>query len=755
MSRKVRVMHHLPRLAVWLALASAAALVGTRAAAQDRPPREKRRWAVTAATSPVTVDGVLDEPAWSDALRLELAYEVRPGENIPAPVTTEMMITYDRSRLLVAFVAHDPDPSQIRAHFTDRDQAWEDDIVQVVLDTFNDGRRAYEFTCNPLGVQTDAINDDAGGSYDESWDAIWASAGRITAAGYQVEMAIPFNQIRFQPGGGEQVWGVDGVRSWPRRDTHHIGLWPRDRGANTYLGQADTIVGFAGVTPGRNLELAPTLTASRTDRREDFPHGPLESGPVETEVGLTGRWGVTPSVTLSAAANPDFSQVEADALQLEVNQQFALFYPEKRPFFLEGVDYFSTPIQLLHTRSIADPSAALKVTGRQGPHTFGLFSAEDQITNLLVPGVEGSVEGSFDLNTIDTVGRYRRDVGAGSTVGAMLTDREGGGYFNRVVSLDARWRPNDADSLTLDLAGSATRYAEEMIAELGLPRGEIRDHAASASYRHSVRDWAVFASLIDRGEDFRADLGFVSQVGFRRVTGGAERHWWGEPGDPFNWLGLTASLRYAEDQDGNLLERWAGAWLSYEGPLESSAGVGLYADTVVFREVAFDRLSADLYFEMRPIADLEVELFAAYGDAIDYAEVRPGTSTLVEPELSYRLGRHLSLELAHSFSALDVDGGRLFEAYASEARVVYQLNRSALVRLILQRSDIRRSPELHTEPVEPRTRDLLAQLLLSYKVNPQTVVFLGYSDGRAGDSELPLTRTDRTFFVKLGYAWLW
>jgi hypothetical protein len=233
--------------------------------AQD-PALEKVPHVVPRATSEVAIDGVIDEQAWRDALTLELKYEVRPGENTEPPVRTTVFVTYDENRVLAAFRAFDDEPEKIRARFRDRDHIRGDDWVGIILDTFNDERRAYEFWVNPLGVQTDGIYSEgrrAGGggrNFDQSWDAIWHSAGRLTDFGYEVEMAIPFNQIRFQGIDGPQIWGFDATRSWPRSDRVHIGLFPRERGANSYLAQEDKLIGFEGGSPGRNLELVPTLT---------------------------------------------------------------------------------------------------------------------------------------------------------------------------------------------------------------------------------------------------------------------------------------------------------------------------------------------------------------------------------------------------------------------------------------------------------------------------------------------------------------
>ena len=213
-------------MVTWRAIAFVPLLMAATPSARAEPGSPDQPYEVTRATSEIIIDGAIDEPAWDDALTLELKYEVQPGENIPPPVRTQVLITYDEHRVLVAFRAFDPDPARIRARFRDRDHAWQDDWVGIVLDTFNDERRAYEFISNPLGVQTDAINDNVTNRYDIAWDAIWESAGRLTDFGYEVEIGIPFNQLRFQNLDGPQVWGVDAMRSYPRVERHHIGLFP-------------------------------------------------------------------------------------------------------------------------------------------------------------------------------------------------------------------------------------------------------------------------------------------------------------------------------------------------------------------------------------------------------------------------------------------------------------------------------------------------------------------------------------------------
>ena len=294
----------------------------------------------------IRIDGVMDEPAWENATIIGVDTETRPGENTPAPVETTAYLIEDGRSLYIAFDARDPDPDAIRAYLRDRDNAFSDDSVGVVLDTYGDERYAFIFMVNALGVQMDMTNDEINGNEDTSWDAIWDSAGKITANGYVVEMEIPLSQLRFPDTQEAKTWGVDAVRFYPRSNRHRFANNPLDRNRNCYLCQLGKMEALEGVEPARDLEVTPTLTGIRTETTDDPGTVPLDDDGADVEGGLTVRWGITPDLTANLAINPDFSQVEADVAQLEVNNQFALFFPEKRPFFLEGADYFNTPVQL-------------------------------------------------------------------------------------------------------------------------------------------------------------------------------------------------------------------------------------------------------------------------------------------------------------------------------------------------------------------------------------------------------------------------
>jgi hypothetical protein len=713
---------------------------------------------VPRAASPVRIDGVLDEAAWANAVVIPVDIEFRPGENTPAPVETACLLTYDDRALYAAFRAADPRPAEIRAHLSDRDQAHRDDNVGILLDTFNDQRRGFEFFVNPLGVQMESsVTDISGGneSEDESWDAIWESAGRITADGYEVEIAIPFTTLRFVGGDAEKVWGFAAVRNHPRSVRAGYVSMPVERTRNCWVCQWGKIVGFEGIRPGRNLELDPTVTGQRTEALadEDDITSPLVTDST-AEVGVSARWGVTPNLSLNAAVNPDFSQVEADAARLDVNTRFALFYPEKRPFFQEGADFFGTPLDAVYTRTVADPSWGVKLTGKPGAQAVGVFVARDAVTNLVFPSNQGSEGDSLDQPATAGVVRYRRDLGESSTVGVLATDREGESYANRVAGVDAVFRLGTTDSVELQLLGSRTRYPDQLAADHGQPQGEFDGSAFHLEYSHETRDWGAWLELEDLSEGFRADLGFIPRVDVRGGEAGVQRVWWREGGSWFTRIATGAEVSRVEDHTGRLTDQEAQLFLNYEGPLQSTGIVELVRAKEYFDGVTYDLDQGFFFVNVRPTGDVTCSIRVSGGDAIDYENSRPATQLRIGPEGTLNVGRHLFFGAEHELEELHVEGGRLYRANLSQLKAVYQFNVRTFVRVILHRLDVRRDPALYVDAADARTERLFAQLLFSYKINPQTVFFLGTSDTRDGTELIDMTTTNRTVFVKLGYAWL-
>ncbi|ANM30148.1 hypothetical protein ABI59_12050 [Acidobacteria bacterium Mor1] len=742
----------------------------------------------------IEIDGKLDDAAWENALVLELPYEVWPGDNTEAPVRTVALLAYDGDSLYAGFRAHDPEPDKIRARISDRDRAFQDDFVGIVVDTFNDERRAYEFFSNALGVQMDLIQDDVNNNEDASWDAIWTSAGHVNETGYEVEMAIPYTSLRFQRGDGEQIWGLDLVRIYPRDRRRTLALNSRDRDINCYLCQVAKIAGFDGAEPGKNLEIVPTVTALRSDSIDSFPEGELTEGDPDYEPGITARWGMTPNLTLSGTVNPDFSQVEADVAQLNVNEQFALFFPERRPFFLEGADFFDTPFRAVNTRSVADPEWGGKLTGKEGKNAIGTFIARDNPRGgsvSLIPGSQQSRAIVLDGGVDAGVFRYRRDLPGNATLGGLVTAREGADYHNRVVGIDGLLRPTEKDRIAFQFLSSSTRYPDQIVADFnaGLEgasqpdlvsdlfqqNGSFSDRAMLISYRHSVRDWSARANYVDYGENFRADLGFIPQVNFRQAVFGGDYTFWQDDEDSkIVFYRVGGDWDQAEDQQGRLIERESEGWFQFSGPLQSFFFFGGGERERVYNTVSFDQSFVSAFYEIRPTGDLYVNVDFAYSDREDrsfvtvdsgLAPARQGSEYRWSSTVAYNLGRHLKVDLFHNHRELGLPQGTAFEADLTELRAVYQFNVRTFIRAIIQRGDVDFDPSLYPACTNGSTEDDglcpqdesrtgLGQFLFSYKLNPQTALFLGYNEQRLGLDDSDFVRTDRTFFLKIGYAWV-
>jgi hypothetical protein len=704
----------------------------------------------------ITVDGVIDAGEWGAAKPIELAFETFPGNNVPPRVRTEAFLAYDDKTLYVGFRAHDPNPAAIRAHLTDRDRAYSDDFIGIAVDTFNDERRAFEFFVNPLGVQMDLTNNDLTGNEDDSWDAIWASAGKIHSDRWEVEMAIPFSQLRFKASADEvQTWGLDIVRIYPREQRYRIGLHAQNRDRSCYVCQMSKLTGFRGLKPGRNIEISPTVTTQRTDARSDMGQ-PLRQGSFDTEPGVTAKWGITPNVTLNGTINPDFSQVEADSAQLDINTTFALFFNEKRPFFLEGADFFETPFTAVYTRTIAAPDWGAKVTGKEGNHGGGLFFAKDAFTNLLLPGSQGSSLTTIDEANVAGVLRYRHDLGKNANFGALFTTRSAGDYSNRVGGIDGYWRVTEADTLRGQLLTSSTEYPLEVQQEFE-QKGSLSDLAYFAQYTHSTRNWWWRASLEEAGEDFRADSGFMPRVGYQMGLAQLEHVWWPRDDQKTWWTRIFYGGDYDRTEEvatGEVLEEELETWLGIGGPKQSYVNIDVGTRNRFFNGRSFDgEKFINLFGEFTPHKRIYTSLQINAGDTIDFANTRPADRLRVQPHVRLRATRHLEVQLTHTNERLDVDGGRLFTANLTEMRAMYQFTTRMFVRALLQYTDIKRDPSLYTFSVEERSKLLFPQLLFSYKVNPQTVLFVGYSSTRIGSDQIDVTEADRTLFVKIGYAW--
>ena len=451
-----------------------------------------------------SIDGVLSDDEWASAVTFTLEHQTQPGDNVPPTERTEVRLGYDAEHLYLAVRAWDSDASAIRARVTRRDDIAGDDYVTIHLDTYDDRRRAYVFAFNPLGIQSDGIynegvstgrNFDA--NIDRTWDGVLRSKGAVTEDGFVIEAAIPFSTLRFA-GGADRQWGLH-VQRWIARKAENVSWQPLARESASLLTQMGAIAGLREVRGQQRLELQPTLVSSLTSERRP---GDRYVRLGDADPGLTANFAVTPNLALAGTLNPDFSQIEADVPQIEVNQRFPLFYPEKRPFFYEGGQFFRSPgaLTFVNTRQIVDPDWGAKLTGKIGRNTVGALVASDAAPGLQVP----SSSPTYEDNASVLVGRYQRDFLANSTIGGFVTDRRFAGDRNTVFAVDGQIRL-PLNTIGFQVAGSSTASG---------PNSDTGS-ATYVWYDHVGRHFRLFVNDQRLTDDYESDVGFVRRTGFR------------------------------------------------------------------------------------------------------------------------------------------------------------------------------------------------------------------------------------------------
>jgi hypothetical protein len=706
--------------------------------------------------------------------------QFQPGDGAPVSQETWAYLSYDDKNLYVVFVCKD-DPAKIRAHLTKREDFFVtdstrgssigDDFVSVNIDTFLDRRRAYVFISNPLGIQRDGIYGVGRGT-DITFDAVWESEGRLTADGYVVRFAIPFKSLRFQDA-PTQKWGIALGRIIPR--TNEITFWPYiTRRVEGLVQQCATLEGIEGIPLGRNIQLIPhsELTSGRfLDDRATVPHG-FQSGR-EAAFGLDGKFVFREAITLDVAVNPDFSQVETDEPQPTANQRFEVFYPERRPFFLENAVLFQShdvhgglnlvdPLRsnLFFSRRVADPQVGARLTGRAGAWTFGALATDDRR-----PGaIRAFGDSTFGDRAAVGVARVQREFGKQSSVGILATSRDFGPSASRVVSIDGRiklspkWVLNGQGirTFTTTLDG-ARRSGPGYLLEL---------------YRTDKR-WTYTARYQDRSPDFATELGYIDRVDVRQV------------GQHLNWRSGArkgSAMETVASFDGRLNWDRQGTLQDASGAI--SVGAILPRQTVVrlvasqarerYQGLDFDRRRLGATFTTQWLSwlaasgthfwDAPINYHPAGGRAPFLTTGREERLTVIlKPSTRFRLEQTYLYDGARARARGTTDGvpprGRIFGDHVFRTRVHYQFNRELSVRGIFDY----RSLGADTSLIELQPEKRLApDVLLTYLLNPGTALYVGFSDRyenlRLGpDGEVPIrtssarTSTSRQFFVKLSY----
>lgn len=690
------------------------------------------------------IDGVMSEGEWKGAARVELGFQVQPGDNAPPSEATEVSLASDREHLYLAFHAFDSNPSAVRARVTRRDDVYNDDYVAVYLDTYDDRRRAYVLYFNPLGIQADGIITGGnlattGGEVEDlTWDGIYTSKGAITKDGYIVEAAIPFKSLRFQAGKGKR-WGLH-IGRFVARKAERIYWQPISRDRSELLAQMGTVSGLDDVYTGRTLDLIPTLTASINGEREAFPlmpSGARLNSVNRLEPGLTATYTITPNLTLSAAINPDFSQIEADVPQIDVNQRFPLFFPERRPFFLEGAETFSSPglLTFVNTRQIVDPDWGVKLTGKIGKNTIGILSASDR-----APGFQRLQPTSLDFgkNAQFNILRYQRDILRNSRVGAFFTDHRFAGTTNTVAAVDGQILFRDVNTIGFQFGHSRSRGTD------GNMRGGV---ATYAWYEHRGRHWRVLLRDNKITSDYRAQAGFVRRTGFHLNSGNfgyefqKEKSWW------VNVRPFTV-VRYLRTDAGFVDE----SYIDPGAAIKLARGIDLYIyhsfhkDSFAGRTFPYQFDVA--YYTVNTFKRITFDGFIQFGEGVNFDPRNPALGKRVwqSHTVTFKPDNRLNTQLLYlSDRIMDRGGsGRLLRQDIIRSRTIYQFTRNNAIRVILDYDTARRQTGV--------------SFLYAYTPRPNTALYIGYNDLLFnGIDPLDNTRAQgifrqrRTLFTKLSY----
>jgi hypothetical protein len=543
--------------------------------------------------APVLEDFLSMKPRGEAALQMAKVtgfVQRNPHDGEKVSEATAAYLGYDQKNLYAVFVCFD-DPKKVRARMSRREDIYDDDNVEVMLDTFHDRRRAYAFQTTPLGVQWDAIWSEATreeilGNFDTSFDTVWNSEGKVTSRGFVVWMAIPFKSLRF-PSTKEQQWGIILYRGIVRKNED--AFWPQvSYKVEGRLGQAATLYGLEGISPGHSIELIPygIMRGFRALDQRD-PYNPYFQNAVEQgQTGMDAKFVIHDHFVLDTTANPDFSQVESEDPQITVNQRFEVYFPEKRPFFLENEDYFRTPFDLFFTRNIQDPSAGIRLTGKEGPYSVGLMATDDRAPGLAVPSYcpATSLICSSDLSGIRsyfTIARVSRDIFKQSSVGAVYTDWEcpTTGEFNRVGGMDTRLKFNanwtvDGQAVvsSSNLQGMSTGNLETTCEYNLYPfssgnAGNNNNYAGPADKLDLKRDGLHFSYegiYDDISPGFITVPGFVNRVDIRELYQTADYRFRPKKGWIVDW-GPSLNQRYVFDHEGNRLDTDYQPYLAIQG----------------------------------------------------------------------------------------------------------------------------------------------------------------------------------------------
>ena len=708
------------------------------------------------------IDGRLDDAVWGDAAHITEFVQLTPLEGAPANEDSDVYIAYDSTNIYLGFHAHFSEPGMLRANRKDRDVRTGDDSFWVYFDPFLDQQRAYVFGVNAYGVQTDTILSSRGGGGfggggfggrggarlpfgDASWNALFESAGQVVPDGFTVEMAIPFKSLRYPQRGGNapHQWGLQIARRirWKNETV----VWsPVSRGVAGFLPQMGVLEGMTGLSTSRNIEILPTLTAVQFGSLDDQGH--FVNDDTQPEGGVNFKYGVTSNLTADVTFNPDFSQIESDQPRIEVNQRFDLFFPELRPFFLEGAEIFNirAPVTIVHTRTIVDPRYGAKLTGKTGDITIGVMYANDE-----APGDVDDLEDPVFGQTAQTfVGRMRYDLYSESHIGAIVTNREFLDGYSRLAGIDSNFRLGDTHELGVRVFGTQHRDLDGV---------DTTGHLLNANIRKTGRNLSYLLAGYSLSPDFKTDVGFVRRTDQRWTFSELSYRWW-----PESWvISWGPRGRYSRNYnfDGVLEDEQAGAGLNFSFAENISFNANVDRDMERFGGIDFLKTRFRFFGVVSATRRLSFGLGSNRGDQIFFDENDPylghesGWNGFLNLRLFPRLESRININ-TNRFIDVRNNDELVFDIKIFRTLTTYQFTDRFLIRNINEYNSF--------------DKKLSLNFLFTYRVNAGTVFYIGY-DGRYQQADqierdlngdgiddrffqsTALKRTNRAIFAKFQY----
>ncbi len=741
-------MRRLMAVVVFATVVSGAALAQNAPKHPAPPPINIHR-----ASGPITVDGDLSDAGWKDAARIDQWVEGSPGDNIPAKVKTIAYLTYDDRYFYIGIRCEDPDAKKIRAPYVERDSVLgTDDNIAVFLDTRGERRTALELRVNPRGIQGDGYYDDSGGVEDFSPDYFYDTAAKIDEGGWSAEYRIPFSSLRYSS--RNPTWNILIWRNYPRDFRYAFYTSPVWRDVNCLVCNSAPIVGLTDLPEAGHLTVAPYVSSQHLEQATDTL-GNLNDRSLDNNVGADVKWTPTATGAVDLTINPDFSQVEADVPQITVNQRFAVFFQEKRPFFLEGFDLFNTPLQVAYTRTITSPRAGLRSTARAGDTTYTVLAADDRGGGLtIIPGAQSSDFAPEDFRSENVIARARHELGQ-SYVGGILTDREiSGGGHNRVVGPDFLWRPGQSDTVSGQLLYSDTQNPDRPDLSSAWDGQSKHAFAATGAWNHLALKHDYGLQFTQYGDNFRADLGFIPQVGYRDLNGYYALRFYPEH-SKIAFLRLVGAYDHQVDMHGNTL---------FSGPNLGAFAIGVHnlnlqvnlhpQEHVLFGTRTFTQSYANWFVQIDPSRHItRLSLQGRAGESIDFTNLIVGKAANVQATAIFRPIDRTTFEIDSNHEIQRNRGANVYTAQVERIRALYSFSSASILRLIAQYDDVNRHLDQYPGiPVPQHSGDFLASLLYSYKLNWQTVLYLGYGDDRVLTDRNDLLKQDRSLFFKVSYA---